>query len=293
MINILLNRIKELENKLAEVSKNNAKAKSEILNLFKQCRVDKSIKNDFKKRLLDAINKLEVSDDEKFFNNNYLKYKTFIEIAKNLNNGYLIIINADYNEEIKRFILGFLLNKISPFFTLENNKIIGLIDKKQFEEIKKINTIPYFNIQTNDYQDVILKKMIFDVEKFDFDSIEKAKKIFDEYQKRAFFKNKTYIEYSLIKNKVVDFEKEELNKQKEKYAYIYDESYPNLEFKLKREIKNIPFILALLERIDKELDEIKESKGTINVVNRILNFIEINIPELQDEIKILRGKLKE
>ena len=293
MVNLLLNRIKELENRLEEITEKNIEAKEEILSLFKQCKIEKDKKDLFKKRLLNALEKIETKEIKNFFNQNYLKYNTFIEIAKNLNSGYLVIINADYPQEIKKFILGFLLNKISPFFTLDNNKIIGIIDENQYKQLKQINNIPYFNPEKNDFNEIDLKKIIFDTENFDYYTIEKAKKIFDEYQKRPSYKNKHYIEYSLIKNKVIDFEREKLDKQKEKYAYIYDESYPNLEFKLKREIKNIPFVLALLERIDKELDEIKKSKGTINVVNRILNFIELNIEELRDEIKVLRDKLKE
>ena len=293
MVNLLLNRIKELENRLEEITEKNIEAKEEILSLFKQCKIEKDKKDLFKKRLLNALEKIETKEIKNFFNQNYLKYNTFIEIAKNLNNGYLVIINADYPQEIKKFILGFLLNKISPFFTLDNNKIIGIIDENQYKQLKQINNIPYFNPEKNDFNEINLKKIIFDSETFDYHTIEKAKKIFDEYQKRPSYKNKHYIEYSLIKNKIIDFEREKLDKQKEKYAYIYDESYPNLEFKLKREIKNVPFVLALLERIDKELDEIKKSKGTINVVNRILNFIELNIEELRDEIKVLRDKLKE
>lgn len=293
MVNVLLQRIKELEDKLEKISKNNEEAKDNILKLFKQCKVDKNIKEQFKKNLLNIVNKLEIKEEEKFFSDNYLKYKTFIDIVKNVNHGYLIIIDANYNEDIKKFILGFLLNKISPFFTFDNNLIIGIINEKQFEEIKNINSVPYFNPSKNEYIEIDLKKIIFDMDSFDYFQIEKAKKIFEEFQKRPSYKNKHYIEYSLIKNKIVDFEREKLDKQKEKYAYIYDELYPNLEFKLKREIKNIPFVLALLERIDKELEEIKESKGIINIVNRMLNTIELNIPELRDEVKILRDKLRE
>lgn len=293
MINLLLKRIKELENKMDKISENNEKAKNEILDLFKQCKVDKHLKENFKKRLINIINKLEISKNEKYFNENFLKYNTFIEIAKSLNKGYLVIINADYNDEIKKFILGYLLNKISPFFTLYKNKIVGIVDEKQYKEVKKINSLSYFNPQSNDFSEIELKKMIFESENFDYLTIEKAKKIFNEFQKRPSYKNKHYIEFSLIKNKITDFEKEKLDKQKEKYAYIYEETYPNLEFKLKKEIKNIPFVLALLDRIDKELDEIKQSKGIINVVNRILNYIEMNVVELRDEIKILRNNLKE
>jgi len=64
---------------------------------------------------------------------------------------------------------------------------------------------------------------------------------------------------------------------------------------LKREIKNIPFILALLERIDKEIEEIKDSKGIQNIVNRMLNFIELNLPDegILEEVRYLRQKLSD
>jgi hypothetical protein len=52
--------------------------------------------------------------------------------------------------------------------------------------------------------------------------------------------------------------------------------YPELDLKLRKEIKNIKFLLILLDRIDNELEEIKKSKGTILVVRRILSFIHKN-----------------
>jgi len=293
MINLLLQKIKDLEKKIDEISKNNQEVKDEILNLYKQCKVDKNIKKDFKKRLINILNKLEIPETNKFFKENYLDYNTFLEITKSLNSGYLIIIECNYDEEIQKFILGFLINKISPFFTISKNLIIGILNEKQYREIKKINSVPYFNPIKNEFSEIELKKMIFEMENFGFMEIEKAKKIFNEYKKRPSYKNKRYIEYSLIKNKITDFEREKLDKQKEKYAFVYDETYPNLEFKLKKEIKNVPFVLALIERIDKEIEDIKKSKGIINVVNRILNYIELNIPELQEETKILRKKLAE
>ncbi len=128
MVNLLLNRIKELENRLEEITEKNIEAKEEILSLFKQCKIEKDKKDSFKKKLLNALEKIETKEIKNFFNQNYLKYNTFIEIAKNLNSGYLVIINADYPQEIKKFILGFLLNKISPFFTLDNNKIIAVFN---------------------------------------------------------------------------------------------------------------------------------------------------------------------
>jgi len=293
MVNLLLNRIKELENKIELITKNNTEVKEEIIMLFKKCKVDKNIKEDFKKQFLSIIEKLEINLNSSFFKENILKFNSFLEIAKNINDGYLVIINASYNEEIKNFILGFLINKISPFFTLDKDMIIGVIDDKQYKQIKQITSIPFFNPHTQDFIEIELKKMIFSSDIFDFNTIHNAQHIFKEFQKRPAYKNKHYIEYSLIKHKIIDFEKEKLDKQKEKYSYIYEESYPNLEFKLKREIKNIPFVLAVLERIDKEIEDIKNSKGTINVVNRMLNYIDLNIEELRDEVKVLREKIRE
>ena len=41
----------------------------------------------------------------------------------------------------------------------------------------------------------------------------------------------------------------------------------------RKQIKDIKFVLALLDRIDNEIKDIKKSKGTIIVVKRILSFI--------------------
>ena len=295
MVNILLNRIKELENKLAQIEKNNNKAREEILELFKECKIDKSKKDKFKNRLKKTIFKLQIPKNEYFFDGIVLKYNSFAEILKTMDHGYLVIIEADFKKEIKQFVLGYLINKISPFFTLDKDLIIGFLNEEQLKKLKKIKDISYFNPETNEFSDVEIYKIFFENDTFTLFDIEKAKKIFKEYRKRPSYKNKHFIEYSLSKNKITDFEEDKLNRQKEKYAYIYDETYPNLEYKLKKEIKNIPFVLAVLERIDKELDEIKNSKGIINIVNRMLNYVELNLPErgIIDEIKILREKLKD
>jgi hypothetical protein len=118
--------------------------------------------------------------------------------------------------------------------------------------------------------------------------------LIDELYNRPSLRKKHFIVYSLDKNKIVDFEIEESLKEKGKYAFVYDKTYPELESTLKREIKNIPFILALLERIDEELDEIKASRGIINVVNRILNYLELNVreEEILKIVKSLRETLK-
>ncbi len=294
MVNVLLQKIRELEKELQKVKLNNDEAKEMILELFKECKVEKDKKNMFKKNLLKAFEKMEIKDIKSFYDsNNSLKYASFLEIASHINNGYLVILDANFSSEKQKFVLGFLINKISPFFTLINNKIIGMLDIDQLKEMKLLTKIPFFNSETGEFSEIDVFKIVFNTEIFDVNTIEKAKMIFEEFRKRPSYKNKHYIEYSMIKEKVVDFEQEELNKQKQRFSYIYDEKYPNLEAVLKREVKNIPFVLALLERIDSEIDKIKESKGIENIVNRMLNFIEMNLPEegVLEEVKFLRRSL--
>ena len=295
MVNILLNRIKKLEEKLNLIVKENEEAKKELLELYKQCKVPKEKKEKFKKHLLEILNKIHISKEEYFFDDNILRYKSFLEICKNFNTGYLVFINANYSPDIQKFILGFLINKISPFFTINDNIIIGLVDEKQYKKLKSIKLITYYNPYNAELDDIDLYKVFFETDEYTFSTLEKAKRVFKEFRLRPAYKNKHFIEYSLIKDKIIDFEREKLNKQKQKYAFIYEKTYPNLEIDLKREIKNLPFVLALLERIDKEINEIKTSKGTINVVNRMLNFIDLHLPEsiVSEEVRFLRSKLSE
>jgi len=294
MINVLLRKIKELETQLNEIKEKNSQSKETILNLFKECKIVKEKKEKFKKELIKALSNLEIKSNDSFYDNyNSLKYNSFLDIAKNISNGFLVIIDGNMEDDKKKFVLGFLINKISPFFTLSNNKTIGILDDKQLKEIKQLNEIPYFNQQNGEFSEIEIFKVVFDMDEFNVNNIEKAKRVFDELRLRPSYKNKRYIEYSLDKNKVIDFEREQLNKEKRKFAYIYDEKYPNLEILLKREVKNIPFVLAILERIDEEMDDIKESKGIQNIVNRILNYIEMNLPEegILEEVRFLRKRL--
>jgi len=294
MVNVLLEKIKMLESELEEVKTNNYHAKEKLLQLFKECKIPKEKKDKFKSSFLKAISLLDTKSTQKFYDeNNALKYPSFLEVAKNIKNGYLVIIDVPFEKEKQKFVLGFVINKISPFFTLTDDKIIGIIDEKQLKELKKIIKIPFYNPQTGEFSEIEIFKVVFDTDTFDVQNIEKAKRVFEELRIRPSFKNKRYVEYSLTTNKVIDFEQEELNKQKTKFSYIYDEKYPNLEVMLKREIKNIPFILALLERIDEEMDQIKDSKGIQNIVNRMLNYIELNMPDegILEEVKFLRQRL--
>ena len=298
MVNLLLRKIKELEAELEKIKENDLKVREEILELFKHCKIEKSKKEIFKLKLLKTISKLEHKSikDSFYDENNALKFESFVEIAKNVQNGYLVIVNADFDKNRQKFVLGFLINKISPFFTLQDNKIIGLLNEAQMKDIKNLKKVPYFNPETGEFDEIDIFKMIFLSEYYDLFKIVGAMKIFEEYKKRPSFRSKHYVEYSLDKRKVIDFEQEELDKQKKKYEFIYNEKYPNLEILLKREINNnnnILFVLALLERIDEEIEKIKESRGLCNIVNRMLNFIErkVNKEGIIEEVNFLRQRL--
>jgi len=294
MINILLERIKYLENRLKEIEKNNESVKENLIKLFKECKIEKTKKEQFKEELKKSLLKLNIGVNNYFFNELGLRKSAFIKIVKEIENSYLVIIDANFNEDIQKFIIGYMTNKISPFFTLEDNLIIGIINEKELNELKKLKTLSYYNPLTNEFIDIDIYKMFFQKDEFNLKDIEKAKLIFKEFRKRPSYKNKHFIEYSLSKNKITDFEKEKLNKEKEKYSFIYNETYANLEPKLKKEIENTPFVLAVLERIDKEIEKIKESKAIVNIVNRMLNFIELNFKEseIKESIEYLRNKLK-
>ena len=291
MVDLLLERIKYLENELNEESKKIEKSKSEIIALFKKCRVPQNKKDVFKTQFLKIMNNLNLNIKAEFFENNFLKYSAFLQIIENMNNKYLVLIDANFNENIQKFVLGFLMKKISPFFTIDENIIFGIIDEVQYEELKNLKTIPYYNHLTYEFSEIFLYKVLFFSDNFTYAELEKAKTIFKGFRLRPMYKNKYFIEYSLSFDKIVDFEKEKFNKQKMKYSYIFDESFANIEVKLKRE-KDISFILVVLEKIDKEIDKIKSSKGIENIVIRILNYIEFKFPTFAQEVKFLRDKLR-
>jgi len=282
MINILLNRIKELEQIISDIEYKNFKA-TEILNSINHPKVK------------EAINLLAPKSFESFFDGSFLSFHAFLELIKQKENFYLIMIDANMPKIKQKFLMGYLTNKFSPVFTLKDGVIYGIITKDQIDKIKKTNNIPFFNQHTEEFDEIDLFKVLFFMDSFSFSKLKKAQEVFSNFRQRPSFKNKRFIVYSLQNDRVVDFEAEELNKQKEKYRYIYNENYPHIEAKLKQEKDNIPFILAVLEKIDYEMDDIKKSRGVLNVVNRILNYIELNTKEeeIRNTVKLLRNNLKD
>lgn len=287
MTNLLFERIRDLENKIEKISS----LKSKILKLFKECKIPKEKKEKFKKELKKVLEEIEVEKNN-FFENNFLRYEIFLELIKNSKNGYLVLIDASFPNEIQYFILGFLVNKISPFFTLKDNLILGFIDEEAYKELKSMKTIPYYNPLTLEFIEIPLYKVFFSFENLTKNKILRAKEKFNEFRIRPTYKNKHFIEYSLELDKLINFEREKLNKEKKKFKDLMEEPFANLEIKLKRN-NDLSFVLAILEKIDSEIDKIKSSKGIMNIVIRILNYIEFKFPEFKEEVQYLRKKLKE
>jgi len=291
MINKLLYKIKKLEEEIEYIKNKNQIIKNNLIVLFKDCKIEKNKKNDFVEKLMKNLNALEIENCESFFTKNYISPNNFFELIEGEKDVIFIIVDSDKKE----YVTSFLIKKFSPFFTIYKEKIIGVIEKKVLDDLKSVKSIPFFNPQTLEYEDIEIYKAIFLTDKFSFNNLPKIFELFDSFRNRPSLMRKHFIIYDLDKEKFIDFEKEKIEKEKSKYSYIYEETYPILEIKLKREKDNIPFIFAILGRIDKEIDEIKKSRGSINVVNRILNFIElqVNEKEIKKIIKTLRNQLKE
>ena len=80
MINILLQKIKELETELKEIKQKNSFAKEKILELFKECKIPKEKKSKFK--LENPAKYWCIFFEKKWFT---IKFITKIKIVKNKN----------------------------------------------------------------------------------------------------------------------------------------------------------------------------------------------------------------
>ena len=293
MVEKLLKKIKELENEIEEIKKKNEIVSNNIKELFNECKIEKSKKEKFKTKLFKNLNALKI-DYEKTFKGGILSFEKFLDFIQNESNVYILVVKLPLETEKTKYLYGYFVKKFNPIFTVKDNMLIGIIEKQDLSKIKKLKVLPFYNTQTEEFDEIELFKVIFEADEINTSTFNKIFSIFKELTNRPSFKNKHFIEYSLPKNRIVDFEMEEIKKEKEKYSFIYEETYPSLEIKLKSNINNAPFILALLERIDKEIGEIKKSRGIINVVNRILNYIELRTreEELKRMVKTLKNALK-
>ena len=294
MIEKLFNKIKYLEKEIENIKEKNEIVAKNLRELFKECKVEKEKKDAFKQELIKNLNALKIDNVDLTFTKGILNFSKFLEFLSDSKDIYVVAIKLTSDEVKNKYIYSYFIKHFNPLFSIYNDILLGVIEKKDLDKVKRLNFIPFFNPKTEEVSDIELFKIVFYVDEINFENINKLIKKFQELSNRPSFKNKHFIEYSLEKDRIVDFEQEEIQKNKEKYAFIYKEKYPDLEIKLKKEINNIPFLLALLERIDMELEEIKNSRGLMNVVNRILKFMEIktNEKEIRNMVKSLKESLK-
>jgi len=292
MINILLEKLNKMEEEKFNIIKKNKHAKKIIEEILSH---EKVKKEDLLKALQKINALLTCEESPRQFDGRFLTFDAFLDVIKNEKDFYLMLIDADMEEKKQKFILGYMTNKISPIFTIKDGVIYGLIKSDQINMIKKLNKLPFYDPETSEFEEIELYKVLFFIDELRITTLKEIEQKFKEFRTRPSYKKKHFIVYSIPQRKILDFEAEELKKEKEKYNFVDEESYPVLESKLKKDLKNIPFIIRILERIDRELDSIKQSRGVINVVNRILNNIEMAVgdEEIQRMVKTLRNNLKD
>jgi len=276
----LLEHIKHLENNLKNIKEKEEKLQKIASNLKKLCKpildvnmVHKDSKEKIQKYINSLINNLSIEHNNKVYHENgYLNKDKFFELMRkvDLQKKVFFIFKLRDSNEVE-FSASFILSKFTPFLYIDVTKVIGIIDKDKLKEFENTHFIPYFN--NGEYKELKFFVVFYELSIFDEVELKKAMNIFDRFYLKPSMSDKSYVHYSLIENKIIDFELVEKEKIKKEYAYINELKYPEIENLIRKEIRNSKFVLALLDRIDTEIKEIKASKGTIIVVKRILSFI--------------------
>jgi hypothetical protein len=296
----LLDRVKELENRIKEIDEKENKLKKLSINLRKNCNsilqisnINLSNKEKIIKSLNQLVSNLDIKNDDFIFDNNGNLYKEdFIKlIANNIEDKVLFVFKLRESNEVE-FAKSFILSKFTPFVTIEDEIIIGVIDKDKLKEFEDTKFIPYF--VDGEYKELKFFVAFFNVEEMNFNVLNRTLNIFKRFYLKPSFSDKSFVHYSMKHNKIIDFEVLKIEKEKKEFDYIYDMKYPEIEQNLRKEIKNIPYLLVLLDKIDNELNEIKKSKGSIIVVKRILSFIHRNQMDksIQEIVEIISKELE-
>jgi hypothetical protein len=299
--NILLEKIKELEEILKTIQKKEEQLKKITLILEKNCNsilqvttLNSSIKNRMKKNINTLLFNLGIKNKNYIFDDRGFLYKDlFINfLSKDIKNRTLFIFKLKDSDEID-FAKSFIISKFTSFLTIDDDKIIGFLNKDKVKEFEKIKFIPYF--VNGVYKEIEFFVVFFDIEEINSSILEKCLNIFKRFFLKPSLSEKSFVHYSLKENRIIDFDIIEIKKQKKQFDYLYDMKYPEIEQNLRKNIKNISYLLVLFDKIDSDLNEIKKSKGTILVVKRILNFIRRNQMEnsIQEVVRILLKELDE
>jgi len=302
MINkYLLEKVQDLEEQIKEIKIKEDKLKKLSLNIRSNClsilnitTIDKSQKEKIEKNMAILSSNLGVEHKDFIFNKDGVLYKDdFIKlVSPNIKDKVLFVFELRDLNEIE-FAKSFILSKFTPFLTIENQTIIGVIEKSILKEFEETKFVPYF--ANGEYKELNFFVVFFDTDSLNFNILEKAVRFFKRFYMKPSFKEKTFVHYSMKYNKIIDFEALKIAEQKKEFGYLYEMKYPEIEQRVRKEIKNIPFLLVLLDRIDSELNDIKKSKGTIIVVIRILSFIDRNQKDnsIQEIIAIITKELEE
>ena len=296
----LLEYIEKLENDILETNEKETKLKKIIPNLKKLCTpiietnlINNSIKEKINRFFNMLYSNLEIKTLNPIYKDGYIKQKNFLEITQqfNFSKYYLFIFKLKNSNDVN-FAVSFLKTKFTPLISINSNRIIGIIPKESSKEFEKLKSIPYFN--NNEYKDLNFFVTFFELENLNSSVLKRVTNIFDRFIIKPSFDDKHYVYYSLKFNKIIDFEAIEKEKVKKEYSFLEDMSYPQIEILIRKEMKNIKLILALLDRVDNELKEIKKSHGTIIVVKRILSFIHKNQLDktIQEMVELLSKELE-
>ena len=297
----LLEHIRNLENKLLEIQEKEDKLKKVVNNLRKistPILEVSTVNKEIKEKILKFYNTLNSnlgieSTKMVYTKDGYLSKEVFFEIIKNMNleKNIFFIFKLRDSSSID-VASSFIESKFTPFLSIDVNKIIGVIPKDKLKEFEETKFIPCF--RNNKYEELHFFVIFFELPEFNEVEYQKAINLYDRFSLKPSMNDKSFVHYSLIDNKIIDFDLIEKENIKKEYAYINELKYPELENMIRKEIRNTKFVLALLDRIDNELVEIKKSKGTIIVVRRILNFIhryQLD-PEIQEMTKLISQELE-
>jgi len=297
----LLEHIRNLENKLLEIQEKEDKLKKVVNNLRKistPILEVSTVNKEIKEKILKFYNTLNSnlgieSTKMVYTKDGYLSKEVFFEIIKNMNleKNIFFIFKLRDSSSID-VASSFIESKFTPFLSIDVNKIIGVIPKDKLKEFEETKFIPCF--RNNKYEELHFFVIFFELPEFNEVEYQKAINLYDRFSLKPSMNDKSFVHYSLVDNKIIDFDLIEKENIKKEYAYINELKYPELENMIRKEIRNTKFVLALLDRIDNELVEIKKSKGTIIVVRRILNFIhryQLD-PEIQEMTKLISQELE-
>ena len=152
MDKFLLEHIKNLEKLLDEVEEKENKLKKISFGLKKLCQPIMQmsvVKEDTKEKVLKYIStlnsNLEIKKSDKMYEGNTLNKGMFFRLLSKIEiKEYLFFIFRLRDSSEIEFASSFIESKFSPFLSIDFNKILGIIPKKQLKDFEDTKFIPFF-----------------------------------------------------------------------------------------------------------------------------------------------------